>query len=263
MAYKHKLGRKPGVSELGSQFKLSKYAVGGVLPAYNGNDNFLGSFTDWGMLGNGPDPLVTNQGSGFEGVGDCGVAADFHKAQSDAQLAGEPIPAVTSAVSNALVAEYLAYDDGVDNGVDLGQWLLYRTKHTLAGLPKLGGFAQVDDFTQGYQAAFHTFGGLYVGIMVNNEMMNASEADPPQPWSSTATDWIGGHCVIHLERNAEKGTAITWGMEQIFTWPNWRATREEAYVIFTEEMVNAPGGVFNGVNVVQLSADIKALNGTL
>jgi hypothetical protein len=264
-----KLGRKPGVSAIGSRFPLSDYLVGATpsFPIYNGDDDFTGSITDWGMLGNGPDPLVTNQGPGFEGVGDCGPAADYHKAMADAQTVGEAIPSVTGQVPNELVADYLTYDNGADNGVDLGQWLLYRTTHTLAGLPKIGGFAQIavggppTSGNEQYQSCFHLFGGVYVGILVNQEMMNASLAG--QIWNSTATDWIGGHCVIHLARNPQQGVCITWGMKQAFTWANWHATREEAYVIFTEEMMAAPDGVFHGVNVAQLKADIAALGGTL
>jgi hypothetical protein len=257
---KFKLGRKPGVSQVGSQFALTKYYTDPAgLPAWNGDDNFVGSITNWGMLGNGPDPAVTNQGPDFEGVGDCGPVADYHKGMADAQTADEALPVVTGQVPNELVAEYMVYDDNVDEGVDLGQWLTYRTTHTLAGLPKIGAFAQVTDFGAQYQAAFHLFGGLYVGIMVNQEMMNASEQTPNKPWSSTNTDWIGGHCVPHLARNAEQGVCITWGMTQIFTWPNWRATREEAYVIFSSEILDAPGGIFHGVNVAKLHQDIVAL----
>jgi hypothetical protein len=245
-----KLGRKLGVSEIGSQFKLSDYLTD-PLPVWDGPDDFTGERTDWGMAGN-------------DTYGDCGLAGDYHKGMADAQTAGEtlpPIPDSGTPTEQAIVAEYLAYDDGQDEGVDLGQWLLYRTTHTLAGLPMIGGFAQVNDWGAEYQSAFHAFGGLYTGILVNSEMMD--EFNAGKPWSSTATDWIGGHCVPHLARDAAIGKCVTWGATQEFTWPNWRAVREEAYVILTAEQMDAPGGVFHGVNVAALKADIQALGGTL
>lgn len=245
-----KLGRKLGVSEIGSQFKLADYTVD-PLPVYNGTDDFTAGVTDWGIGGNAD-------------YGDCGVVGDYHKSMADAFTAGEahlPVPEAGSATESAIVAEYLSYDDGQDEGVDLGQWLTYRMTHGLAGLPPIGGFAQVSDFGAEYQSAFHLFGGLYVGIAVSQEMMD--EFEEGQPWTSTNTDWIGGHCVPHLARNAKWGRAITWGADQLFSWDNWRATREEAYVIFTPEMVKAPGGVFHGVAVAALAADISKLHGTI
>ena len=245
-----KLGRKPGVSELGSQFKLSDYLTD-PLPPWDDPDDFTGNRAAWGMAGN-------------DTYGDCGVAGDYHKAMADASTAGEtapPQPDDGTDVEAQIVAEYLAYDDGQDEGVDLGQWLLYRTTHTLAGLPKIGGFAQVNDFGAEYQSAFHLFGGLYTGILVNQEMMN--EFNDDKPWTSTDTDWVGGHCVPHLARDTAQGKCITWGAVQAFSWENWRATREEAYVILTEEIAESPGGVFHGIQVGQLAADIKKLAGTL
>lgn len=240
-----------GVSELGSQFKLADYLVD-PLPVWNGSDDFtVGLPSDMGMAGN-------------DEYSDCGVAGDYHKNMADAATAGEPLPPTPDTGTNVcqeIVSEYLAYDDGNDEGVDLGQWLTYRLTHSLAGLPPIGGFAQVSDSGAEYQSAFHLFGGLYTGILVNSEMQE--EFGNGEPWTSTSTDWLGGHCVPHLKRNAKWGTACTWGALQLFSWQNWQATREEAYVIFTPEMMNAPKGIFHGVNVAQLKADIMKLHGTL
>ena len=182
---------------------------------------------------------------------------------ADAQTAGEaalPVPDTGTEVEQEIVAEYLAYDDGQDNGVDLGQWLTYRMTHALAGLPPIGGFAQISDFGAEYQSAFHLFGGLYVGILVSQEMEDEFSAG--QPWSSTATDWLGGHCVPHLARDAARGVCITWGAFQPFTWDNWHVTRERGLRDLLGRDGQYPGGVFHGVNVAQLRADILALHGT-
>ena len=108
-----KLGRKLGVSELGSQFKLSDY-LADPLPVWDGSDDFTGGRTEWGMAGN-------------DTYGICGPAGDYHKAMADAATASETVPTQPddgTSVEEQLVAEYLAYDNGQDEGVDLGQWLL-------------------------------------------------------------------------------------------------------------------------------------------
>lgn len=245
-----KLGRKMGVSELGSQFKLVDYLVD-PLPVWNGDDDFTHGVVDWGIAGN-------------DSKGDCGLASDYHKNMADAFTAGEPplpVPDSGSATEAAILEEYAVYDHGQDEGVDLGQWLTYRLTHTLAGLPVIGGFAQVSDFGAEYQSAFHLFGGLYTGITVSQEMMD--EFEEGLPWTSTNTDWIGGHAVPHLQRSSKIGTACTWGALQQFSWKNWQVTREEAYVIFTPAMMEAPGGIFHNVNVATLRADLQKLHGVV
>jgi hypothetical protein len=244
-----KLGRRLGVSEIGSRFRLKDYLVD-PLPVWIAPDDFTGGVSDWGIAGN-------------DTHGDCGVAGDYHKNMADAQTAGEkalPVPDHGSETESEIVAEYLSYDGGQDNGVDLGQWLTYRLTHALAGLPVIGGFAQVAIRGAEYQSAFHVFGGLYTGIAVNQAMMD--EFNQGVPWSSTDTNWIGGHCVPHLARDRSLGKCITWGAVQPFTWANWHATREEAYVVFSPEQINSPGGIFHGVAVAQLRSDILALHGT-
>lgn len=246
-----KLGRKLGVSEIGSQFKLADYLVD-PLPAYHGTDDFTHGITDWGIAGN-------------DTKGCCGLASDYHKfGMADAATAGEtlaPTPDSGSPAEAAILAEYAVYDNGQDEGVDLGQWLTYRLTHPLAGLPPIGGFAQVAVHGAEYTSALHIFGGLYTGITVSQEMMD--EFQNGEPWTSTNTDWIGGHAVPHLARNTKWGRAITWGAQQLFSWENWKVTGEEAYVVFSAEIMNTPGGVFHGVNVATLKADLEKLHGTV
>ena len=247
-----KLGRKLGVSEIGSQFKLTDYLVD-PLPLHNEPVDFTSGVTQWGMLGN-------------DSLGDCGFAGKVHLDMANAWTAKEqPVGNITDTsvwpTAAQVSAAYLAYDNGQDEGVDLGQVLLYWLTNPLANLAPIGGFAQVQCHGNEYESAMAIFGGLYTGIAVSQEMMD--EFEEGHPWTSTATDWIGGHCVPHLARNAQWGRAITWGADQLFSWANWKACAQEAYVVFTPEQMEAPGGVFNGVNVSQLKADITALHGTL
>ncbi|MCU1493388.1 MAG: hypothetical protein JWO62_1152 [Acidimicrobiaceae bacterium] len=253
-----KFGRKPGVSDAGSQFPLRSYLVD-PLPLHPDPDDFTSAVAQWGMLGN-------------DTYGACGPCGDVHLNMANAWTAAEQTPGDIAdprwPTTAQVEAAYFAFGISMgepgpqpDSGVDLGQWLLWRMKNSIGPIPPIGGFAQVDNGGDEYAAALHAFGGLFTGQMISPEAQQEYEAG--QPFTSTATDWVGGHCTAHLARNATWGRLITWGSDQLFSWPWWQAAREEAYVIFTPEQMAAPGGVFNGVNVAQLKADISALNGTL
>jgi hypothetical protein len=87
--------------------------------------------TDWGMLGNGPDPACTSHP---DGVGDCTFAGRQHLKMAKAAAGGETEKWETS---NALVAEYLAYDHGQDEGANIADLLLswYKAGKILAFAP--------------------------------------------------------------------------------------------------------------------------------
>ena len=267
-----RFGRRPGVSEIGSQFKLESYLVD-PLPVWNGDDDFTSGVKDWGLFGNGPDPLVTDQGPDFQGVGDCVWASAVHKCMADAWTSKEqpvgnwndwsvwPTP-------NWLVPEYLQVEGG-DNGTDLGAFLLWWTQNELGPIGKLGGFVQLVASPGGnapatgalYQSAFHIGGGLFAGFLVSYEAVD--QYDAGHGWTSLSTNWAGGHGCPHLRRNAKKGGLITWATDQDFSWEWKRLCTEEEYMLLTPEMMAAPGGVFHGIQVAQLKADIKALGGTV
>lgn len=262
-----KLGKRPVPSELGQSIKLKNYMAGEPFPYVSPTSSvdFSSDVLAWGMLGN-------------DDYGDCTFAGRVHMEMGNAwynkqQAVGNTSASVWPTYDQTLTS-YFTYEgspqpsnytwseqNGYDNGADMGQLLLWFMTHDVGPLGPIGGFASID-ITDGqeYQGAFSAFGGLYVGLLVNQEMMN--ETDAGEPWTSTATDWIGGHCIWHAKRGPTWGTAITWGQQQLFSWENWRATRQEAYVVFTREMMEAPGGKFNGVNVAQLKSDLADLGGT-
>lgn len=246
-----RLGRKPGVSDLGSHLKLTDYLVN-PFPADDGSPvDFTSGVVDWGMLGN-------------DQYGDCGVAADVHVNMANAWSALEQRPGnIASTVwptSAETVAAYLTYTGGQDSGVDLGEWLLYRMTHGIGPLGPIGGFAQVAIGGQEYEGALRAFKALYSGINVSQDLMD--EFDAGQPWTSTSTDWIGGHAVPHLARNEKWGRLITWGADELFDWTCWHAIRSEAYVILTPAQMDSPGGLFGNISVAKLKEDLKALQGT-
>ena len=258
-----KLGRKPGRSLPVGTLQLEDYLTSDPLPPWGSNQasDFTSAVKSWGILGN-------------DDYGDCGFAAKVHLDMANSwtakeQPAGNISDTAVWPTYDQVVTAYFTYegspggkpDPQFDNGVALADVLKYWMTNPLANLKPIGGYAQFD-VTNGplFQSAIQAFGGVYVGILVSNEAMSQFSAG--QPWTSTATDWDGGHCVPILMRNSAYGKCITWGQIQQFSWGWWRTAREEAYVVFSQEMMNAPGGVWNGVNVSKLKADIGALHGT-
>lgn len=257
-----KLGRKPGRSLPEGTLQLENYLTA-PLPLWDGVDDFTSDVKAWGMLGN-------------DYYGDCGFAGKVHLDMANSWTAQEqPAGNIANAnvwpTYNQVVTAYFTYEgsprpddpawneeNGYDNGVDLGEVLKYWMEHPLAGLKPIGGYAQFNvDNGPLFQSCVHAFGGIYAGVLISPEAMQ--EFDDEQPWTSTATDWEGGHCIPVLARNSLYGKAITWGSVQEFSWEWWRTCREEAFVVFTPEQMEAPGGIFNGVNVAQLKADLAAV----
>lgn len=255
-----KLGRLPSRLEVP---KLSDYMTD-PFPQVDPRSTFDGTSgikTGLGMLGN-------------DTYGDCVFAGYVHTYMLNAWLAGEqpagnvPNPAVWPTQDQVLTA-YFTYggspqptnyvwsaQNGYDNGADMATAALWFTKNTIGPLPKLAAFASVADSGEIYEGAMQAFGTVWTGIMVSNEMLSEYQAE--QPWSSLATDWVGGHCVPHSYRSPTLGKCVTWGQEQEFTWPNWRVVREEAFVLLTEEQLKAQ----KFFDAAKLQADIKALGGT-
>lgn len=245
-----KFGLLPGPSLPRGYLSLESYLTEPLPPAPP-SDDFTAGIVDWGMGGN-------------DAFGDCGPCADYHQAMADAANAHETVPPTPddgTPAELAITKEYFAYDNNQDVGVNLAQWFTYRMSNGLAGLPPLGGFVQVPLTGDLFASAIHTFGGVIAGIYMSAD--SEYQWRYSIPWDNTDTTWIGAHAIPILARDASGGKAITWGTVQPFTWPWWNTVAFEAYIIFTQEQMQAPGGVFCGVNVRKLAQDLQELGGNV
>lgn len=287
-----KLGRHMGKSPVLERLAIDKYLTGQVDPFPYSNpkstfDGTTGGATT-GMLGNGPDPTVP----GFAGAGNCFFRAAQVTQMRNSWLAGETKPGDLSlwptTVQNleayfvfqgapafaawcsqngyqttdpAAPAAYFTWcqGSGYDNGCDVGVGLIYLLTQPIGKMPLVKRFAGVPTNGQFFQGGIGAFGVFFDGILVSQEMMTASTSTPPQPWDSTATDWIGGHCAPVIFRSPTQADYDTWDMVQPGDWENWRAIREEGAVILDNEIVIAPDGTYHGVAVNDLDSDIAVL----
>lgn len=224
------------------------YAIA-PLPAPQYPVDVSGGITDWQMLGNGPDPTCT---VAPDGVGNCTFAGREHYEMAKAAKAKKT---ETWETSNALVQEYLAYDDGQDNGAVISDLLLSWYK---AG--KILAFAPVDHTDPlAVDSAMALFSGVYVGVTLTDDAEDLFSQG--QPWSvadGQQPDPNDGHCILKVRADG-KGLDgyVTWGAGQPAE-TGWSAVCvDEAWVIITQEDEGT-----KLIDVDKLIAAIEALHGT-
>lgn len=205
--------------------------------------------TNWGMLGNGPDPACTTYP---RGVGDCTFAGRQHYRMAKAAAGGFT---ETWESSNDLVAEYLKYDHGQDQGANMADLLLYWYK---AGA--ILAFAPVDHTNPAQlDAAMAAFHGAYVGVNLTDDADALFEQG--QPWTTTGgqqPDPNQGHCIVKVAADGKDYDSwVTWGGVQRSTLAWTAACLEEAWVVITHEDQESPI-----LDITALRADINALHGT-
>lgn len=225
---------------------LHEYAPGGALPAPSYPVDVTGGIEDFGMLGNGPDPTCTTHP---DGVGDCTYAGRQHVKMAKAAAAGIT---ETWETSNALVAEYLAYDHGQDEGAVIADLLLawYR-----AG--KILGFAPVDHSSPAQvDAAMAAFHGAYCGGELTGDADELFSEGRDWGTGSLKPDPRDGHCFVKMQADGRKRDVYcTWGALQGATLAWTKACVSEVWVIITSEDEAAK------IDMAALVADIEALHG--
>ncbi len=238
---------KPPAERFPIQY-LSSY-LRAPLPAPAYPVDVSAGITDWGMLGNGPDKTCTTHPNG---VGDCTFAGRQHYKMAKAAAGGETEQWESS---DQLVAEYLTYDKGQDQGANIADLLLYWYK---AGA--ILAFAPVDHtIPAAVDAAMAAFHGAYVGVNLTDDA--DSLFGQGQPWTTAGgqqPDPNEGHCIVKVAADGSQFDSwVTWGALQRSTLP-WTATcLDEAWVIITQEDAAAAN-----LDIAALRADINALHGT-
>jgi hypothetical protein len=217
------------------------------LPAPKYPIDVTSGVTDWGMLGNGPDPTCTVKP---DGVGDCTFAGRQHYRMAKAFPTKE---AETWETSDQLVEEYLTYGHGQDAGANMAQLLLHWFR---AG--KILAFAPVDHTDPArVDAAMAAFNGVYCGVTLtddaddlfaNHLLWTVADGQYPDP--------NDGHCILKVTATGDTDGWITWGGVQKSTTDWTAACLEEAWVVITAEDTQS-----HLINLAALQADIKALGG--
>jgi hypothetical protein len=241
-----RLPKKPPAERFAIQY-LSSYLTTPLPPPVYPVDVSAG-IVDWGMLGNGPDPTLPQYPNG---VGDCTFAGRQHNRMAKAAAGGEQEQWETT---EALVAEYLAYDKGQDVGAQMADLLLYWYQ-----AKTIIGFAPVDHTNPAeVDSAMAVFHGAYVGVNLTDDVDQLFEQH--QPWTTANGETPNpneGHCIVKVAADGSQFDSwVTWGGIQRSTLPWTQACLEEVWVIITEEDAQAAS-----LDIAKLQADINALHG--
>jgi len=154
-----------------------------------------------------------------------------------------------------------------DGGMDIQTLLEYLVQHGGPDGVKAIGFAQVNPHnTQEVKAALAIFGGLWVGVVVQEA--NQEQFNDGEPWDyDRHSPDEGGHSVL----TGGYGPAgpgplggderfITWAAETSFTDAFWSRKVEEAWVVIWPEHPT-DSGFLAGVDLASFAADYTAITG--
>ena len=249
-----KFGRtEPYTREEKPRLVLEHHLDTSVLPAPPAVVDRATKVASWPMYGN-------------DTIGDCTIATTGHEIQSWTAYSGSEATIPEDAVIKAYSA-VSGYDPATgenDNGANIQDVLNYWRKTGIGG-HKIAGFAELaslDNLTLAKQC-LDLFGTVYLGINVPQSAMDQTNAG--EIWDDVGDDnIIGGHAIpVQLWSTDVPGeiTVITWGQTQKMTRKFWVKYVEEAWVVFSDDELNAQGLTVDGLNVESLRADFKELTG--
>lgn len=153
------------------------------------------------------------------------------------------------------------HDDGAYVQDALDHW----RKVGLGG-HKIVAFAKVDVHNQAeVDAAINIFGTLILGIAL--PVTAQDQTGPGRVWDYVAGDnarysW-GGHAVATglYDRGAGKRRVSTWGGVQDMSQAFWNHYVDEAWVVITQEWLDANGLTPGGIDLYKLGEDFAELTG--
>ena len=255
-----KLGKKAAVRPFGLH-ALSTYMLGKP-PAPPTSAHYGGLVTvPFGMDGNGPDSLVTNQGPDFQGVGDCVMAEKDHALKVANAivkvLLDEPVDELPTPTADEIVTEYFVLTGGQDTGLDIVSTLQVWQSTGLFGT-KIAAYAPVNyqNLVELHQAVAF-FGLCEIGINVQQAQMDQFDADQEWVWEPNSPV-IGGHDVCITGYEPDGVWVATWGKLQKCSYQFLANAMDEAWVVLLPEFKAAQKAP--KLDWTALEADLSQLN---
>lgn len=213
--------------------------------------DYLSSVTDW--------PMYLN-----DSLGDCTIAAAGHMIEAWTRLGRGTTAEVTNAdvlTAYEAVSGYQPGHPDTDQGAVMQDVLNYWRKVGIGG-HKILAFADLDIHNAAEaRAAIYLFGHIYIGLRVPASAEQQFNAG--QPWDVVSDDGgiLGGHAVDVGGYQDGRRRLVTWARTQDMTQPFWDTYVEEAWVVVSQEWINATGGSPPGLDAADLNAQYAALTG--
>lgn len=209
---------------------------------------------------------------GNDAIGDCTCAAFGHMIQSWTAYAGKPeviIPPVNIVSMYSAISGYNPSTGAHDDGCVMQDVLEYMRqtglKDSAGKTHKVVAYAALRSFTDATHLGqiLKVYGSIYTGF--NLPVTAIPQTNAGKPWSYTPGAAIdGGHCVP-LQRRLTPASVgmmhyVTWGLEQAVTRPFVQNYAEEAWVVITEDFMNAHGETPAGYDLAALTSDMHLVS---
>jgi len=245
-----KLGRlKPHDPATHPRLRLGNYLT--AYPAAPALVDYISAVNAWPMYGN-------------DTIGDCTVAAAGHMIQAWTRYGQGATVTISEAdviAAYSAVSGYVPGRPSTDQGAVMQDVLSYWRKTGIGG-HKILGYAEVDLRNAAeLKAAMDLFGHVYLGINCPDTALD--QFDDGQPWDvESGAEIEGGHAIDwgYAETGANH-EVITWGAVEEMTPAFLAKYGEEAWVVLSQEWINAAGSNPEGLNVAALNADFTAMTG--
>lgn len=246
-----KLGRLPA-DPTTPKLKLASFLTTAAAVVYPENRDWLSEVTRW--------PMYLN-----DRIGDCTCATAGHLLQvfnrygqkKDVQVSDLDVLTAYRAVSG--------YDPATgdnDNGAVVQDVLDYWRKTGVGG-HKILAFAQVDfKNPDELRSAMNIFGNIYLGIDFPNTAM--AQFDNDEPWDFVRGAYSeGGHAINAGYYDVSDGMwkVVTWGKVQPMTQAFFDAYVEEAWVVISQEWLDANGRNPEGLDMQTLGDEFTRITG--
>ena len=242
-----KLGKLPHRHDVRT-LKLSKYMA--QLPEIPDFRNWGTATDDWKMMLN-------------DELGCCTISGAGHMMMEGKLWNNQAFELSDSEVKQAY-SDVSGYDgsSSTDNGAVMLDVLNYWRNKGIAG-HKILAFVSINpQNTRLVRAAIELFGAVYAGVDL------PSDAQRQQIWSvagdgksgNHAPGSWGGHCIPLVGFDTAAFNCITWGMPQWMTEAWWKTYGTEAWVVITQEWVDANSGIApSQMNLSQLLSDLSEI----
>lgn len=241
-----KLGRlKPYTPEQKKRMYASAFLRPAELPATPTVVDYVSKVSDWPMYGN-------------DQLGDCTCAAAGHMIEAWTDYGqGKTVKISDNDVLKAYeaVSGYREGHPETDQGAVMQDVLDYWRKTGIGG-HKILAFAQLDlSNADEIKAALYLFGHVYLGI--NFPAIAMEQFDEGKPWDAVKRDGgiEGGHAIdMGYAETGKNHKVITWAKVQEMTPAFFEKYVEEAWVVVSQEWINAVGKNPAGLDTGALNA---------
>jgi hypothetical protein len=196
---------------------------------------------------------------GNDQVGNCVIAAMLHYIMAAQANVGKPITFTTQQALDlySAITGYNPANPSTDQGTAWTDALAYWQTTGCCGHKILGWAALDISSLDAIKQGISIFGGVLIGTTITQSMED--QFRNRQPWNTPITGSVlGGHGIPWLGYGRHGQTCITWGSRQQMDQAALSQV-DEAYIVVTQDWLDAQGKSPSGMDLDTLTANLTAL----